>query len=60
MKSKKKNAKNDFVHFSPQDLDKRIVELKELMKEAVSELEFEHAAKYRDEIKQLNEMRILL
>jgi excinuclease ABC subunit B len=59
-KSKKKNSKNDFTHFNPQELDKRIVELKELMKDAVKDLEFEQAAKFRDEIKQLNEMRILL
>jgi excinuclease ABC subunit B len=59
-KSKKKNTKDDFSHFNLQDLDKRILELKEMMKDAVKDLEFEQAAKFRDEIKQLNEMRILL
>ncbi len=42
------------------DLDKRITELKQLMKEASQALDFEQAAKYRDEIKELSEIRMML
>lgn len=41
-------------------IDKRIEELKKLMKEASRDLRFEDAAKIRDEIKQVTDLRILL
>ena len=43
-----------------EQLDKRIAELKDQMKECSRNLEFEQAAKYRDEIKELTQMRIVL
>lgn len=39
-------------------IDAKIKELKEAMKKAASHLEFEEAAKLRDEIKQLSELRL--
>ncbi|MBY0413560.1 MAG: UvrB/UvrC motif-containing protein, partial [Bdellovibrionales bacterium] len=41
-------------------IDKRIEELKKLMKEASRDLRFEDAAKIRDEIKTVTDLRILL
>jgi excinuclease ABC subunit B len=45
---------------SAESLDKRINELKVEMKIAAKELKFEEAAKIRDEIKNLTELRILI
>lgn len=45
---------------TPEALDKRIEELKKLMKEASRDLRFEDAAKIRDEIKSVNDLRILV
>ena len=45
---------------SIKSIDKQISTLKEKMKEASRELRFEDAAEIRDEIKQLNESRLLL
>lgn len=45
---------------SPEAIDAKIVELKQLMKEAVKDLQFEEAAKLRDEIKKLSELRFML
>jgi excinuclease ABC subunit B len=53
-------TKVDKVNLSPEALDKRIEELKKLMKEASRDLRFEDAAKIRDEIKTVTELRILL
>ena len=47
------------VQLSPQEIDHRIVELKKQMKEHAKNLEFEEAAKIRDEIKELNEARLI-
>jgi len=47
-------------HLTPETLDKRIIELKKLMKEASRDLNFEEAAKIRDEIKSITDLRILL
>ncbi|MEE2744167.1 MAG: excinuclease ABC subunit UvrB [Bdellovibrionota bacterium] len=47
-------------NFDLNGLEKRIKELKVLMKQASRELRFEDAAKLRDEIKQLSEARLLL
>ncbi|MFZ4714101.1 MAG: excinuclease ABC subunit UvrB [Bacteriovoracaceae bacterium] len=56
----KGKSKNKEVEFNADNLDKRVRELKEEMQRAVKELRFEDAAKTRDEIKALNEARILL
>ena len=48
------------THLSAEALDKRIEELKKLMKEASRDLRFEDAAKIRDEIKTVTDLRILL
>lgn len=45
---------------SAEAIDKRIEELKKLMKEASRDLRFEDAAKIRDEIKSVTDLRILL
>ncbi|WP_408099190.1 excinuclease ABC subunit UvrB [Peredibacter sp. HCB2-198] len=45
---------------SPEAIDAKIVELKQLMKEAAKDLQFEEAAKLRDEIKKLSELRFML
>lgn len=47
-------------NFTDKELDKAIKELKTRMKEASKELRFEDAAKIRDEIKNLSQMRLLL
>jgi excinuclease ABC subunit B len=59
--NKRKLKKNvELSHMTVEDIDKRILELKDLMQKAVKSLEFEQAAKYRDEIKQLTDMRMML
>ncbi|MFY7993591.1 MAG: excinuclease ABC subunit UvrB [Bacteriovoracaceae bacterium] len=58
-KSQKKKEKID-QHLTPDALDAKISELKKMMKQAASELNFEEAAKLRDEIKQLSEMRMMI
>lgn len=56
-----RTRKNEsFSHMSIKDVDARIIELKSKMKEASRALEFEVAAGYRDEIKELTNIRILL
>lgn len=45
---------------SPEAIDAKIKELKQLMKEASAGLRFEEAAKLRDEIKKLAELRFML
>ncbi|MCM2350743.1 MAG: excinuclease ABC subunit UvrB [Bacteriovoracaceae bacterium] len=45
---------------SPEAIDAKIKELKQLMKEAATDLQFEEAAKLRDEIKKLSELRFML
>ena len=59
---KKKVSTNPLTleDFDLSGLEKRIKELKVLMKQASRELRFEDAAKLRDEIKQLSEARLLL
>jgi excinuclease ABC subunit B len=56
----KGKAKMKDVAFDAENLDKRVQELKVEMQRAVKELRFEDAAKIRDEIKSLNEARIML
>jgi excinuclease ABC subunit B len=45
---------------SPQAIDVKVKELKQLMKEAAASLQFEEAAKIRDEVKKLLELRFML
>jgi excinuclease ABC subunit B len=45
---------------SPEAIDAKIKELKQLMKEASTGLQFEEAARLRDEIKRLAELRFML
>ncbi|MBD65870.1 MAG: excinuclease ABC subunit B [Halobacteriovoraceae bacterium] len=61
-KSKSKRQKEDsfITDLSLEQLDKKIAELKVKMKEASRELDFEAAAGFRDEIKELTELRIIL
>ena len=61
----KKSGKGKIKHevleeLTPKAIDAKIEELKESMKEASKSLEFEQAAKYRDEIKELSKMRLML
>ncbi len=61
--SKGKKGKIEKKHLSSFDLktlEKRISELRAMMKQASRELRFEDAAKIRDEIKSLSEARLLL
>lgn len=59
-KGKGEKKKVESEHLSAEALDKRIEELKKLMKEASRDLRFEDAAKIRDEIKSITDLRILL
>jgi excinuclease ABC subunit B len=58
--SKVTNKEFNKEKLSAESLDKRIAELKLQMKEASRDLKFEEAAKIRDEIRHLGELRILL
>ncbi len=57
-KGRKVQAQKEVV-MDPKQIDSRIEKLKVDMKMAARDLEFEKAAKIRDEIKSLNEMRFL-
>lgn len=59
-KGKGEKRKVEVTHLTAEALDKRIEELKKLMKEASRDLRFEDAAKIRDEIKTVTDLRILL
>lgn len=58
-KSSLKREKSD-QRLTPEAIDAKIKELKLLMKEAASSLDFEQAAKLRDEAKKLEELRFML
>jgi excinuclease ABC subunit B len=47
-------------NLSPEAIDAKIKELKLMMKEAASALQFEEAARLRDEVKRLSELRFML
>ena len=47
-------------NLSPEAIDAKIIELKQMMKEASQGLRFEEAAKLRDEIKKMTDLRIML
>ena len=55
-----KRKKQQIKLHSPEEIDAEIIRLKKLMKEYARELEFEKAARIRDEIKSLNEARLIL
>jgi excinuclease ABC subunit B len=59
---KKSKVKEEKVtqDLSIDSIDDKIKELKSKMKEAAKNLEFEQAAQYRDEIKELSDLRLLL
>ncbi len=61
-KSDKKGRTKEITNenLSPEAIDAKIKELKGMMKEASSALQFEEAAKLRDEIKKLAELRFML
>ena len=59
-KGKSEKKKVEVTHLTAETLDKRIEELKKLMKEASRDLRFEDAAKIRDEIKTVTDLRILI
>lgn len=59
-KGKGEKKKNEATLLSAEAIDKRIEELKKLMKEASRDLRFEDASKIRDEIKSITDLRILL
>jgi excinuclease ABC subunit B len=58
---KKRQAKEiSDQKLSPEAIDAKIKELKQMMKEAAAALQFEEAAKLRDEAKKLSELRFML
>ena len=57
---KGKNKEISEQNLSPETIDAKIVELKQMMKEASQGLRFEEAAKLRDEIKKLTDLRFML
>jgi excinuclease ABC subunit B len=59
-KSQGKKTKKVMSLMNPVEVDKRVQELKKEMKLAAKELRFEDAANIRDEIKELNEVRMMI
>lgn len=59
-KSRNKKSKIKYEELSIENIDAQIAELKIRMKEEARQLNFEEAAKIRDEVKQLTEAKILL
>jgi len=57
--AKKKKGKVEMQSLSPESIDEKLVELKKEMKQQAKDLNFEEAARLRDEIKQLSEARLL-
>lgn len=58
-KSKIEKKKQNITNLSSEEVDKEIKRLKALMKEYARDLEFEKAAKIRDEIKALTQARLM-
>jgi len=56
---RKKKGKVEKLELSSEAIDQKIVELKKEMKMAAKELDFETAARIRDEIKELSEARLV-
>ena len=61
-KTDKKGRNKEIVHqsLSPEAIDAKIMELKQMMKDASKDLRFEEAAKLRDEIKKLTDLRFMI
>ena len=59
-RSMAEKKKQHIRNLNPQEIDGEIKRLKQLMKDYARNLEFEKAARIRDEIKSLNEVRIIL
>jgi excinuclease ABC subunit B len=61
-KTDKKGRKSEkmTLELSPDAIDAKILELKGMMKEASKDLRFEEAAKIRDEIKKLTDLRFMV
>ena len=61
-KSDKKGRNKEIVDqsLSPETIDAKIMELKQMMKDASKDLRFEEAAKLRDEIKKLTDLRFMI
>ena len=61
-KSDKKGRNKEITDekLSPEAIDAKIKELKQMMKEAAQGLRFEEAAKLRDEVKKLTDLRFML
>ncbi|MBT7611273.1 MAG: excinuclease ABC subunit UvrB [Bacteriovoracaceae bacterium] len=59
-KSSGNKTKKVMTIMTPTEVDKRVLELKKEMKLAAKELRFEEAANIRDEIKELNEIRMMI
>jgi excinuclease ABC subunit B len=61
-KSDQKGKKKEIINqtLSPEAIDAKILELKKMMKESASSLQFEEAARLRDEVKKLSELRFML
>jgi excinuclease ABC subunit B len=57
---KGRNKENSQQILSPGAIDAKILELKQMMKEAAQGLQFEEAAKLRDEVKRLTDLRFML
>ncbi len=57
---KKARKEKSEENLSPEAIDAKIKELKQMMKEAASALQFEEAARLRDEVKKLSELRFML
>jgi excinuclease ABC subunit B len=59
---KKARARSEMIEerLSGEAIDAKIKELKQMMKEASAGLRFEEAAKLRDEVKKLSELRLML
>jgi len=53
-------AEEKDIYLSPEKRQKRMAELENLMKEAARNLEFEKAAKYRDELQRLKKRELEL
>ncbi len=59
-KGKKKRTKKVKEILTPHNIDEKILDLKQDMKDAAKELRFEDAAAIRDQIKELQDARLLL
>lgn len=59
-KKSRKTGENSTTSLTPEAIDAKILELKQMMKEAAQGLRFEEAARLRDEVKKLTDLRFML